>query len=349
MTKETLLSSFIDFEELVSAMPHGNGHINDTYKAIVLREGQPHSYLLQRFNDRIFKHPEEVMANIQMVANHLSQQEYPLTILQPYPTRSGSLLQKDGQGDLWRLFDFIENTIAHEQVASPQLAFEAAKGFGAFAKALGNIKATELNETIPGFHDGEKRMADFRAVLLVANGQRLAAAKTEIDAVLEHSSIFKKVSSLDLPLRAIHHDTKINNVLFDKNTGKAACVIDLDTVMPGTILSDIGDMVRTFTGTANEDEADLSEVNVRMDIYDALSEGFLSEMSDQLTAEERDHFYLAGIWLTLMQVVRFLGDYLAGDVYYKTKYPGHNLVRAKNQLALFLALRKSLAHRKTVQ
>jgi Ser/Thr protein kinase RdoA (MazF antagonist) len=224
-------------------------------------------------------------------------------------------------------------------VETPGQAHVAAKAFGAFARALNGLDASQLQATIPNFHNGLWRLEQFHQAIQNAIPERLAEARAEVDAILAHQSLFQQVADLHLPLRAIHHDTKVNNLLFDAAADKAhptaVAVIDLDTVMPGIVLSDFGDLVRTATSLANEDEADLSKIHFRQPIYEALLEGFLSEMGDILTPAERSALPLAGPWLTLMQAVRFIGDYIVGDVYYKVKYAGHNLVRGRNQLALF--------------
>ncbi len=340
---QSIVQQFFDYQQLISLAPFGTGHINDTYRLEIREAGEPQTWLLQRLNHHVFRQPEAVMQNIRLVAQHLATQPYPLKILAPQPTHSGQWLYHDKAGNYWRVFPFFENTVTYERVETPAQAFEAARAFGAFAKALNGLDASQLQPTIPGFHDGERRLADFLAVLENAIPERLAEARSEVDAILRNQLFFKKIADLNLPRRAIHHDTKINNLLFDARTGKAAPapvgVIDLDTVMPGIVLSDFGDLVRTSVSLADEDEADLSKVAFRQPIYDALLEGFLSEMGGLLTPAERDALPEAGPWLTLMQAVRFIGDYLAGDVYYKVKYPRHNLVRGRNQLALFEQMR----------
>ncbi|MBK9015309.1 MAG: aminoglycoside phosphotransferase family protein [Saprospiraceae bacterium] len=332
---ESIIHQFFDYQQLVSLTPFGTGHINDTYRLEIVEAGKPQIWLLQRLNHHVFQQPETVMQNIHLVAEHLATQPYPLQILAPRPTRSGQWLYCDESGSYWRVFPFFENTETYERVETPAQAFEAASAFGAFAKALNGLDVSHLRPTIPSFHDGEKRLADFLAMLQNAIPERLDEARAEVDAILHNQLIFKKIGDLKLPSRAIHHDTKINNLLFDASTHRAACVIDLDTVMPGIVLSDFGDLVRTSVSLADEDEADLSKVEFRQPIYQALLEGFLSEMGELLTTVERNALPEAGPWLTLMQAVRFIGDYLAGDVYYKVKYPKHNLVRGRNQLALF--------------
>ena len=332
---EKIIHQFFDYQQLVSLSPFGTGHINDTYRLEIVEAGKPQTWLLQRLNHHVFQQPEAVMQNIRLVAEHLASQPYGLKILSPRPTRAGHWLHLDEVGNCWRVFPFFENTITFEQVETPQQAHEAAKAFGAFAKALDSLDASQLQPTIPHFHDGKKRLADFFQTIENAIPERLAEAQPEVDAILHNQLIFNEIANLNLSQRAIHHDTKINNLLFDATTHQAACVIDLDTVMPGIVLSDFGDLVRTSVSLADEDEADLSKVQFRHPIYEALLEGFLSEMGELLTPAERSALPLAGAWLTLMQAVRFIGDYLVGDTYYKVKYPQHNLVRGRNQLALF--------------
>ncbi len=339
---EHIIHQFFDYQQLVSLAPFGTGHINDTYRLEIVEADKPQTWLLQRLNHHVFRQPEAVMQNIHLVAQHLTAQPYEMKILAPQPTRSGHWLHHDEAGNYWRVFPFFENTETYERVETPAQAHEAARAFGAFAKALDSLDASQLQPTIPGFHDGKKRLADFLLAVENAIPERLAEAQPEVDAILHNQLIFKSMADLNLPLKAIHHDTKINNLLFDTETGKAVCVIDLDTVMPGIILSDFGDLVRTATCLADEDEADLSKIEFRKTIYDALLEGFLAEMGGLLTPAELGALPLAGPWLTLMQAVRFLGDFLVGDTYYKVKYPKHNLVRGKNQLALFEQMKTAL-------
>lgn len=340
---QTTIQQFFDFQSITSLAPFGTGHINDTYRLEVMVADKPQTWLLQRLNHHIFRQPEAVMQNIHLVAEHLATQPYSMKILAPRLTRNGHWLHHDDEGNYWRVFPFFENTMTYERVESPAQAHEAARAFGAFANALNSLDAQRLQCTIPGFHDGEKRLADFHVAIENAIPERLAEARWEVDEILRNQLIFKQVANLGLPLRAIHHDTKINNLLFDEKSEKAVCVIDLDTVMPGIVLSDFGDLVRTATCLADEDEADLSKIQFRKPIYDALSEGFLSEMGSLLNDEERKALRLAGPWLTLMQVIRFIGDYLVGDVYYKIKYPKHNLVRGRNQLQLFGQMNAALS------
>lgn len=335
MSMEKIILQFTDFQRLVEAKPFGQGHINDTFRVTVIENGEQKNYLLQRINHDVFHQPQAVMENIRLVAEHLSKQDFPFKNLAPIPTRSGQLLHVEGERNHWRIFPFFENTFTFQQVETAEQAFEAARAFGAFAKALDGMDASALQVTIPHFHDGVFRMRKFKEILAAAKPERRKAANAEIEEVLRSEDVFEKVAALKLPLRVVHHDTKINNLLFDSDGLKPVAVVDLDTVMPGIILSDFGDLVRTSVSPVDEDEADLTKVVFRKEVHKALSEGFLSEMGALLTPPEREHLPTGGTWLTLMQAVRFLGDYLAGDVYYPTKYPEHNLVRTRNQLKLF--------------
>lgn len=338
-----MLCHFIDFDQIISLQPLGQGLVNDTFLVEYSKKNKTEKCVLQRINHEVFRQPEAVMENLQVVATHLSEQEdYPLQILAPLPSDEGAFLFQDEKG-YWRVFPFFEDTFSVEKMNSPEQAFEAAKAFGAFLRGLGGIKMEELRPTIPGFHDGMQRLAAFHQQLKNGIPERRKKAAGVIDQVLEHAPIFDRVASLPLPRRAIHHDTKISNLLFDHSTQKPTCVIDLDTVMPGIVLSDFGDLMRTGCHPASEEETDLGKVGLDQALFAAVQEGFLVEMAPILTEEERVNLTLGGPWLTLMQAMRFLTDYLAGDRYYKTGRPDQNLDRTKNQLALFHSMQRHLA------
>ena len=339
---ENIIRQFFEFDKIKNCQPFGNGHINDTYKVELIKNKLNLSFLLQRFNHRVFTQPFSVMDNIGKVAEYLLKTDYSLQVIRPYKNKKGHWLYVDQNENYWRIFNFIEGTVSFNKIESADLAYEGARAFGVFTKTLNGFKASELNSTIPGFHNGETRLIDFKNAIENAQPSRKKTAKKYIAEILGQQFFLKKINSLKLPLRVIHHDTKINNILFEKNTLQAAAVVDLDTVMPGVILSDFGDMVRTFTNSADEDEPDTSKVEMRKDIFQAVQDGFLSEMDGVLNETEMEYLKFAGPWLTLMQAIRFLGDYLMGDLYYKTKYPDHNLVRAKNQWALFCSMQGTL-------
>ena len=334
---EKLARRFVRMDKFISAVPIGNGNINDTYRIDFEENGGVQSLLLQRLNHQVFRQPSVVMDNTLLVCKHLAQGDYPYQIAAPLPALDGVFLQKDEAGNYWRVFPYIENTFAPEGVTDPEIAYEAARAYGAFARVLRDFPAHTLAETIPGFHDTDQRWDVFLQTLDKDPVGRVAGSKLEIEAVFGAKPVFDHISQLKksgyLPLRVAHNDTKAGNVLFDQTTRKALAVIDLDTVMPGTILSDFGDMVRTFVPDRSEDSAQTPKL--RLDVLEALKRGFLIETAEFLTETERDNLMLAGAWMVGEQALRFLTDWLAGDVYYKIKSPEHNLNRAQNQLALF--------------
>jgi Ser/Thr protein kinase RdoA (MazF antagonist) len=337
MPYSTVARQFFNIDRWIGATPHGNGHINDTYRIKFEKDGSVHSFLLQRLNDHIFHQPESVMDNIRKVSDFLAARDYPYQVAHLVTTLTGEHSHKDEIGRHWRIFPYISNSYTPEDTVSPEIAFEAAQAYGAFAFALRDFPAGELFETIPGFHDTDRRWKVFEDILHQDPAGRVKASAAEIAAIGEARPLFETISRMkksgELPLRVTHNDTKAGNVLFDKKTHKALAVIDLDTVMPGTILSDFGDMVRTFAPDQAEDHPE--DVRLRPEIVEALEAGFLSKTAGFLTETEKNHLMLGAAWMTGEQALRFLTDWLAGDVYYKIQHPEHNLVRARNQLALF--------------
>lgn len=335
---------FFLFEQIISAKPIGNGNINDTYLLEFEEQGVRQTVLFQRLNHLVFKQPDAVSENILRVCQHIAAQHFPYKIAQPLPALNGAYLHKDGAGNCWRAFSYLENTFAPEGTSDPNIAYEAARAYGAFARALGNFPAHTLHETIPGFHDTDRRWEVFLQVLKEDPVGRVNQARPEIEALLKAKPVFDQISRLkksgELPLRVAHNDTKAGNVLFDLSTKKAVAVIDLDTVMPGTILSDFGDMVRTFAPDRGEDTA--SAPALRREVLDALKRGFLAETGSFLLPTEQENLMTGAAWIIGEQALRFLSDWLAGDVYYKVNSNQHNLVRARNQLALFEAIQLEL-------
>lgn len=335
---------FFLFEQIISAKPIGNGNINDTYLLEFEEQGVRQTVLFQRLNHLVFKQPDAVSENILRVCQHISEQNFPYKIAQPLQALNGAYLHKDGAGNCWRAFSYLENTFAPEGDSDAHIAYEAARAYGAFARALSNFPANTLHETISGFHDTDRRWEVFLDVLRANPVGRVHQARPEIDALYAAKPIFDQISRLkksgELPLRVAHNDTKAGNVLFDLFSKKAVAVIDLDTVMPGTILSDFGDMVRTFAPDHSEDATIVP--SLRREVLGALQEGFLEETGSFLSPSERKHLMLGAAWITGEQALRFLSDWLAGDIYYKVNSSQHNLVRARNQLALFEAIRLEL-------
>lgn len=325
--------------ELSSVVPHGSGHINDTYCATFQRAEEPRRFILQRINTRIFKTPVALMENIGRVTAHLAaraneQPDIARRVLTLIPSLEGRAWHTDVDGNYWRMYRFIDNAKSYDAVESIQQAFEAARAFGNFQKQLVDLPAPRLLETIPDFHNTPKRLAVLEQAIATDVANRAAMAQTEINFALARRSIVSALLDANLPERVTHNDTKFNNVLLDDATGEAMCVIDLDTVMPGLAPYDFGDMVRTTTNPAQEDEQDLSKVAVQFHLFEALVRGYLEGAGGFLTKLEKQHLVLAGKLITFEQGVRFLTDHLLGDLYYKIHRDGHNLDRCRAQFKL---------------
>jgi Ser/Thr protein kinase RdoA (MazF antagonist) len=254
------------------------------------------------------------------------------------PTRDRAPFYQDSEGGYWRVYVFIEGATGYDIIENENQAYEAARAFGEFQKLLVDLAGDRLHETIPGFHDTRKRYAAFEAALSADAHNRAADAKTEIAWVLAHKHLTGGLLELHeqglMPERITHNDTKLNNILIDDNTQEALCVIDLDTLMPGLALYDIGDLIRTSTSPVAEDEPDANKVTMQMSIFKALARGYLEAAGDFLTDTERANLPLAGMVMTFECGIRFLTDYLQGDTYFKTHRPGHNLDRCRTQFAL---------------
>jgi Ser/Thr protein kinase RdoA (MazF antagonist) len=323
----------------VEATAYGSGHINDTYQAVFDQAGVPVRFILQRINRSIFKNPAAMMENIQRVTAHLAAQvsgepEYERHVLTLIPTRNGQAWHVDADGEYWRVYRFIERARTYDAVESTDQAFQAAKAFGRFQKLLDGLPAPRLHDTIPDFHHTPKRFQALQQAIALDVAGRAVLAKREIEFALAHESVAGILLNAGLPERVTHNDTKFNNVMLDDGTGEGICVIDLDTVMPGLALYDFGDMVRTTTSTAKEDELDLSKVSMQFPMFEALVRGYLVSAGGLLTAAEKDHLVSSGKVITFEQGVRFLTDYLAGDTYYKVHRDGHNLDRCRTQFKL---------------
>jgi aminoglycoside phosphotransferase (APT) family kinase protein len=328
---------------LVSAEPYGSGHINDTFMVMMDQAGAPVRYILQRINHRIFKDPVRLMDNIQRVTAHVAGQmkghyDAARRVLTVVPTRSGQALCQDAEGDFWRIYLFIEKARTYDIIDRPERAAAAARAFGFFIRYLEHFPAQELHETIPFFHHTPRRLADLQQAVADDLHNRAASVKQEIAFFLQREAdahcLRKLYEAGQLPLRVTHNDCKVNNVMLDDQTGEGVCVIDLDTVMPGLSLYDFGDMVRTATSPAAEDEKDLSRVGLHMPLFRALLEGFIEGAGAVLTPSEVDYLSFAGKLITLETGMRFLTDFLAGDVYFKTARPGHNMDRCRTQMKL---------------
>lgn len=334
-----ILAQFLNFDQVISTVKLGKGHIHQTLLAEVLIEDERQKYVLQQINHQVFTNPLSVMQNLEKIAHHLQQKkDYPLITLTPILTQEGELLLQSEEKNYWRLLPFFEHTFTVSKVEYPTQAFQAAKAFGQFSKALADFPSDTLVFTIPDFHNSPKRYNYYKEVVSQAEKTRLEAAKEVISVVEENAFLLDFIQELSLPLRVVHNDTKIDNVLLHEETKEGCCVIDLDTVMPDTILADFGDMVRTFTNSEAEDSPDYQKIKARIEIFEALCEGYLLELKNILTIEEKENLLEGAKWIILEQCLRFLTDYLAGDVYYPINYSTHNLVRATNQMYLFQSI-----------
>jgi thiamine kinase-like enzyme len=311
----------------------GNGHINDTY--LVSDKNNGNRIVLQKINTHVFRDPRKVVDNHLTIYHHLKQQSSDLKILEPIKNISGDYLYIDKHRQAWRAVTFIPDTFAIESTDTTDIIYSAAKMLGLYLRELSNLSAEKLHDTIPNFHNSILRTRVFSYSVAQGIPERTKQAKKEIQWIREQQSVFIKITRLSLPVRAVHNDAKIGNILFDKKSGQACAVIDWDTTMGGSVLSDFGDMVRTIASTTAEDDPDLAGVEIDYHRFEALTRGWLDGVGAILTQVERENLLLGAHWLILEQAIRFLGDYLMGDKYYKIKYPEHNLVRAKNQLKLF--------------
>lgn len=320
-----------------------SGNVNTTYHLIYDDQGMQRDYVLQRINSYVFKNPHEVMNNIALVTAHLrsnlikNHQDPERRVLELIPAVDGSWMYEDN-GSFWRAYVFITDATAYDLVTSAELFGEIGRSFGNFQKHLYDFPAEQLFASIPDFHNTRKRFFTFvRSVEQNAAG-RVAQAEAEIDFMFDHrkmmSSIVKLIDEGKMPLRVTHNDTKSNNIMVDNQTGKGICVIDLDTVMPGSVLYDYGDAIRFGASTAAEDEPDTSKIALDLEKTYAFTKGFIEETNGFLTNGELHLLPLGVKVITCELAMRFLTDYLDGDLYFKTNSPEHNLIRARAQIAL---------------
>lgn len=314
--------------------PFGSGHINSTF---LIESEAGGRYVLQKINTAVFTQPWAIANNLRLASRHLAEQHPTYLFIAPLPTRHREDLFVH-QDEYWRLTPYVPNSTSINEATTPQQAYEAARQFGLLARNLDGLDMAPFQPTIPDFHNLNWRYQQFSDALQTATETRKVKALQLVDGFLERRGIVETYDNLlrnpDVPDRLMHHDTKINNVLLDADTQRGLCVCDLDTLMPGKVISDIGDMVRTFVSPVSEESTDFEKIRVREEYYQALMEGYLSEMRHVLTESERASLFFAGPFLVYMQGLRFLSDYLNGDVYYPIKYPEHNLDRAQNQMTL---------------
>ena len=315
---------------IISVEPYGEGHINVTQLVTTDKK----RYILQKMNTRIFSEPQKLMHNICAVTSFLRDKG--LETLRVVPTKDGQPFLYNGA--YYRVYDFIEDTVSYQRVTDKQVFENAGRAFGEFQNLLADFHAEELHEIIPRFHDTPKRFQDFTDALVKNVCDRAKTCEEEISFVLSHRDTYSKIMDAlangSMPLRVTHNDTKLNNILMDAKTGKARAVIDLDTIMPGSMLFDFGDAIRFGASTAAEDEQNLDKVHFDISLFKAYAQGFCGAVATSITQTERALLPYSAYLMTIECGMRFLGDYLSGDTYFATKYAEHNLVRARTQIRL---------------
>ncbi|OHB79598.1 MAG: hypothetical protein A2Z25_03395 [Planctomycetes bacterium RBG_16_55_9] len=341
---ESVIKQFHLPGTLVSVAPLAQGHINDTYILTSEDGGRVVRHVLQRINHEVFKDPPGMMENILRITEHIRNKalttdpQLAARQLSVLCTDSGAGYWMDADGNYWRMYDFVEQAVTYDTVDSAGLAFEAARMFCWFQRMLEDLPGPALHDTIPDFHNTPLRLEQFQEAQKKDPCNRAKNIEKEIEFLLKHVKICNFLTDYvkkgEFLCRISHNDAKINNVMFDERTGRGVCIIDLDTVMPGLSIYDFGDLVRTVANPANEDEPDLSKVTLDIAMFTALARGFAKETSEFLTPIEKEHLAFGGKLITFEQFIRFLTDYLKGDVYYKIHREGHNLDRSRTQMKL---------------
>ena len=336
--------------EVLSVEPYGNGHINTTYVAVVNIDGVNRRFILQKINTNVFPRVGELMDNISNVTSFMAKVvdseggNSAREVMTVVPTVDGKTFFTDDNGDCYRIYVFIEETVALQIVEDPKVFEGAGRAFGGFVSMLNSYPASSLYEAIYNFHNTASRFQNFINASDADKVKRADSVQAEIDFVLRRSSMCDKVVTMladkELPLRVTHNDTKLNNVLMDDKTGEPVCVIDLDTIMPGSLLYDFGDAIRSGCNTGLEDEPDLSKVSFDINLYEFFTRGFLEGIGDNITAIERDMLSFGSMLMTFECGMRFLTDYLDGDNYFKIHYPTHNLDRCRTQFKLVSDMEK---------
>ncbi len=345
---ENIISNFNIEGEMINCEEINTGIINSTYiVSMKQQDGTIMKYLLQKINAKVFNEPSILMKNIENITNYLEMQmrknhDDVHQVLKVIHTKNGKSLcnikKESGERDYYRVYKYIDGAISYDDSKDRNVIYYTGKAFGNFQKLLKDYPIKRLTETIKDFHDTEKRYNKLMDDIIIDSEDRVNEVAPEIVFLLKHeeyySLIMDELGTPAIPLRVTHNDTKVNNVLMNKDASDFLAVIDLDTVMPGSMLFDYGDGVRSTASTAKEDEVDLSKISLDLDLFEAYTDGYLSEMAEYLTYEEVNLMADAIRIITLELAIRFLNDYINGDTYFKTDYEKHNLNRARNQIAL---------------
>lgn len=330
---ENAVFHFLTEGKPVSCADFGHGHINDTF---LIQTDRGKSYILQQINTHVFRYPEKLMDNVVAVSGHIRKKSHDRSSLNFIRTDEDRYFHVDETGRYWRCYEFIPGLCLEKPETDADL-YECAVAFGSFQELLSDFPAENLFETIPEFHNTPSRILALRCAADRDLFGRSSGVKEELEYILSLeptvSMIRRLLESEEIPLRVTHNDTKLNNVLLDPVTRKALCVLDLDTVMPGSVLFDFGDAVRSGASTSAEDARDLSQIGLDLHLFETYTEGFLSSCHS-LTGKEVENLPLGALTMTAELAARFLTDYLEGDHYFKTDYPDHNLVRARAQIRL---------------
>jgi len=346
---KAIYAEFNNNDKLVSYSELASGHINDTY---LIKTNENNFFVLQRINHGVFKdvpglinNKVSVSEHLQKKLAHLPENELKRSVLSFVDTKNGNFYYVDSDGNYWNMMVYINDSITFETVTNEGVAYEGGKLIGDFLNLTSDFDASKLIEVIPKFHDMSFRFSQFEDSLKVASEERLNDAKKYIDLVWSLKDEMHIIQHLkesgEIKVRVTHNDTKISNVLFDTNN-KGLCVIDTDTIMPGVAHYDFGDAIRTICNSAVEDETDLDKVNFNLDYYNAYTKGFLEEVEKALSPIEIKYLPLGAKTMIFIMAIRFLTDFLNGDIYYKTKYPEHNLDRAKNQFKLIESMSEQM-------
>ena len=330
-----------------------DGHINNTFKAIFMNNGKELHYLLQQINTAVFRDPERLMINVDLVTSFLRDKiiaaggDPERETLYCKPCRDGKKYYTDEAGRVWRVYNFVNDSFAYNSIQDPEDFYKAGMAFGRFQNQLADFPIESLFETIPDFHNTARRYRNLmRSVEKNVSGRRSVCEKEIAFAAARKDETYVLVGKTEigeLPVRVTHNDTKLNNILFDSKTDEPVCVVDLDTVMPGLSLYDFGDAIRFGANTAAEDEKDLSKVSLDLELFEHYTHGYLSAAGESLTAAEIDLLPFAAKLMTLECGMRFLTDFIDGDVYFKTEYPEHNLIRCRTQFALVADMEEKTA------
>ncbi|SCP96324.1 phosphotransferase enzyme family protein [Anaerobium acetethylicum] len=345
MEKQEVLSAYGIEDGIISDRPYGTGHINDTFVIEYMHgEGSRKKILLQKMNHKVFKRPEAVMENIQNVTAYIREQAIKRggdprrETLNIILTENGKPYCRDLTGGYWRAYDFIEGATAYDRVEDPECFYQSAIVFGNFQRLLSEYPVENLNETIADFHNTAKRLEMLKKVVAEDPCGRASGVQEEIDFAIEREKEAHVLTEMaergELPVRVTHNDTKLNNVMIDDTTGKGLCVVDLDTVMPGLSVYDFGDSIRFGASTAAEDEQDLSKVSCDMILFEIYTRGYLEGCAGKLTKKEIEMMPMGAKLMTFECGIRFLIDYLQGDVYFKIHRENHNLERCRTQFRL---------------